>query len=576
MKKPASMAQPDLRPYTRTFFRGNRLNFALALTDVLLSAAANLLISWLLQQIMDLIGGSGAGWTLRQLAVIAAGLVAGAAVSCLFSYFFKPRFLTRAMAQYRETLFGRLMEKPLAAFTGENSSLYLSALTNDLSVIEKGCLTNLFSLTNSLLLFVGAFAMMLWYSPLLTLAAALLALLPVTASLLMGGKAAGAEKLLSDQNEACTAALKDALGGFSVIKSFQAEKQMCRLFADSVRSLTSARCRKERIGILIQRMGSLAGVTTQLGVFLIGAALALSGKGLTVGTVLLFVQLMNYVISPISVIPVCLAERKAARALIAKAASALEAAGEPEGNAQLGSLTQGIELSHLAFSYEDDKPILRDISFSFEPGKSYAVVGASGSGKSTLLHLLSASQTGYSGQILYDGQELRDIRRSSLYDLISVIQQNVFIFNATIRENITLFADFPEEAVERAIRLSGLSGLIRERGEDYLCGENGSGLSGGEKQRISIARSLLKNAQVLLVDEATAALDAQTAHQVSHAILDLSGMTRIVVTHTLEESALRRYDAILTLRDGCIAEQGSFEELMERRGYFYSLYTVSQ
>ena len=468
------------------------------------------------------------------------------------------------------------MEKPLAAFTGENSSLYLSALTNDLSVIEKGCLTNLFSLTNSLLLFVGAFAMMLWYSPLLTLAAALLALLPVTASLLMGGKAAGAEKRLSDQNEACTAALKDALGGFSVIKSFQAEKQMCRLFADSVRSLTSARCRKERIGILIQRMGSLAGVTTQLGVFLIGAALALSGKGLTVGTVLLFVQLMNYVISPISVIPVCLAERKAARALIAKAASALEAAGEPEGSVQLGSLTQGIELSHLAFSYEDDKPILRDISFSFEPGKSYAVVGASGSGKSTLLHLLSASQTGYSGQILYDGQELRDIRRSSLYDLISVIQQNVFIFNATIRENITLFADFPEEAVERAIRLSGLSGLIRERGEDYLCGENGSGLSGGEKQRISIARSLLKNAQVLLVDEATAALDAQTAHQVSHAILDLSGMTRIVVTHTLEESALRRYDAILTLRDGSIAEQGPFEELMERRGYFYSLYTVSQ
>lgn len=179
---------------------------------------------------------------------------------------------------------------------------------------------------------------------------------------------------------------------------------------------------------------------------------------------------MNYVISPISVIPVCLAERKAARALIAKAASALEAAGEPEGSVQLGSLTQGIELSHLAFSYEDDKPILRDISFSFEPGKSYAVVGASGSGKSTLLHLLSASQTGYSGQILYDGQEFRDIRRSSLYDLISVIQQNVFIFNATIRENITLFADFPEEAVERAIRLSGLSGLIRERGEDYLAG----------------------------------------------------------------------------------------------------------
>ena len=502
--------------------------------------------------------------------------MAGASVSCLFSYFFKPRFLTRAMAQYRETLFGRLMEKPLAAFTGENSSLYLSALTNDLSVIEKGCLTNLFSLTNSLLLFVGAFAMMLWYSPLLTLAAALLALLPVTASLLMGGKAAGAEKRLSDQNEACTAALKDALGGFSVIKSFQAEKQMCRLFCrqrtqPDQRPLPQGTHRHSH-----SEDGQSGGHNDPVGRVSDRRGAGPVGEGADGRYGTAFRQLMNYVISPISVIPVCLAERKAARALIAKAASALEEAGEPEGSVQLGSLTQGIELSHLAFSYEDDKPILRDISLSFEPGKSYAVVGASGSGKSTLLHLLSASQTGYSGQILYDGQELRDIRRSSLYDLISVIQQNVFIFNATIRENITLFADFPAEAVERAIRLSGLSRLIAERGEDYLCGENGTGLSGGEKQRISIARSLLKNAQVLLVDEATAALDAQTAHQVSHAILDLSGMTRIVVTHTLEESALRRYDAILALRDGRIAEQGSFEALMERRGYFYSLYTVSQ
>ncbi len=189
---------------------------------------------------------------------------------------------------------------------------------------------------------------------------------------------------------------------------------------------------------------------------------------------------------------------------------------------------------------------------------------------------MMAANPGYEGSIRYDDTELRQLRSDSLYALTSMVQQSVFIFNASIRDNITMFSDFPREEVERAIRLSGLEELIRRHGEDYLCGENGSGLSGGEKQRISIARGLLKNARVLLADEATASLDPQTASQVIRAILGLTGLTRIVVTHSLDAELLRRYDCILTLKNGVIAESGSFEELMDRRGYFYSLYTVAQ
>ena len=130
--------------------------------------------------------------------------------------------------------------------------------------------------------------------------------------------------------------------------------------------------------------------------------------------------------------------------------------------------------------------------------------------------------------------------------------------------------------LERAIELAGLSELIQERGENYLCGENGSGLSGGEKQRISIARSLLKKSQVLLVDEATAALDAETAYQVSSAILGLGGVTRIVVTHSLDEGLLKQYDGIITLKNGSVIEMGTFDELLSKKGYFYSLFTISQ
>ena len=318
------------------------------------------------------------------------------------------------------------------------------------------------------------------------------------------------------------------------------------------------------------------GFAAQLGVFLIGAYLAMNGNAISAGVVVAFVQMMNWVIWPISRLPGRLADYRAARALIEKLATALSKNVREEGGVSDLNLDRGIRLSKLSFAYEPGKQVLQEIDFTFEAGKSYAIVGASGSGKSTLLNLLMAADHNYDGNIHYDDTELKDIRSEALYDLVSVVQQNVFIFNASIRDNITMFAQFPQDQVDRAIQLSGLAALIQQRGEDYLCGENGSGLSGGEKQRIAIARSLLKNARVLLVDEATAALDQQTAFQVAGAILDLEGLTRIVVTHALDEALLRRYDCILALKNGRITETGSFQTLMDQKGYFYSLYTVSQ
>lgn len=139
-----------------------------------------------------------------------------------------------------------------------------------------------------------------------------------------------------------------------------------------------------------------------------------------------------------------------------------------------------------------------------------------------------------------------------------------------------MFRDFPKEEVDHAITQSGLTELIQKHGEDYLCGENGCNLSGGERQRISIARSLLRKTPVLLVDEATAALDKETAKHVSNSILDLESYTRIVVTHALEETLLKRYDQILAFKNGKLMEVGDFETLINEKGYFYSLYTVSQ
>lgn len=212
----------------------------------------------------------------------------------------------------------------------------------------------------------------------------------------------------------------------------------------------------------------------------------------------------------------------------------------------------------------------------FEAGKSYALVGGSGSGKSTLLNLLMGSYDSYDGRIDYDGKELKQLNLDSLYDLMSIIQQNVFVFDSNIQNNITMFKDFDQKRIQAAAEKAGLANLIEQKGFQYACGENGNGLSGGERQRISIARCLLKGSSVMLVDEATAALDANTAVAITNSILEIEDLTRIIVTHRLEETLLKKYDKIFVLQNGSLTEQGTFEELMNEKGYFYSLYMVSQ
>lgn len=564
------------RQLTAQFFRGNLPMFALAVFAALTGGTLNLIVTWLMQQLIDAASGLPGALPLGQLAWITGGFILLCAALMLLKYASEPRFIEKAMRQYKDFAFQKLTEKSISSFRAENTAAYLSALTNDAASIEADDLSQLLSVITKAVTFFGALAMMLWYSPLMTAIAAGVTVLPLIASLLTGGQLQAAEKRVSDQNRDFTAALSDCLGGFSVVKTFRAEKEIFRLFAESNRALEQEKFSRRRLKALVGMIGAVTGIIAQLGVFLAGAYLALTGKGLTAGAVILFVNLMNFMIEPVAELPALLAARKAARGLIAKLADALEQDEVQPDGVQIAPLMRQLRLEDVRFSYDGETEILRGVSAVFDAGKAYAIVGASGSGKSTLLNLLTTPGMAYAGKILLDGTELRTVSPESLYETVSVIQQNVFVFNASIRDNVTMFRSFPPEELAQAVRRAQLEALLAERGEDYLCGESGSGLSGGEKQRISIARSLLKHASVLLADEATAALDAQTAHQVTDDILSLSGVTRIVVTHTLEQAALRRYDGILVLKDGRIAESGSFDDLMAQKGYFYALYTVSQ
>lgn len=568
------MNKINIKRYRKKFYEKNKLNYTLTIIATIGFSVFSVVLAGLLKELMDLAGG-GSLAGLKNCIMMTLAVVAGYCVAFLVLRSAKYNFMRKAVAGYRNLAFQDITAKSIGSLSKNNSSDYISALTNDVTSIESKYLLAEFSMLESLLTAALSLLLMFYYSWVMTLAVIGLCILPVIVSVVFGSRVAEQEKQISDCNAGFVAMVKDLLSGFSVIKSFQAQEEAGTLYADRNEHLEQVKCRRQKTVKLIELISSLAGISVQLGVFLLGAYLAIKGQ-ITAGVVVAFVQMMNYVLGPINQVPVLLADRKAAAGLIEKLAECCVEDEDERKTELVSGIGAGIRFEHVNFSYEEGKEVLKDVNLEFDVGKSYAIVGGSGSGKSTLLNLIMGSYDGYEGRVTMGGQELRDVNTDSVFNVVSVIQQNVFIFDDTVKQNICLFREFPANAVESAASRAGLSELVAEKGWDYGCGEGGAHLSGGEKQRISIARSLLKESQVLLADEVTSSLDAETADSVTNAILDIDGLTRLVVTHRLDEKALRRFDGIIVMRNGRVAEQGTFGELMDRKDYFYSLYQVSR
>lgn len=562
------------REFKRRLFYKNKMCFIASVIMTIVMSFLNLMISWLIQQIMDSMANQNMQSVVRCAWIAASVVIAYTVANAVYRAVY-PRFLQRAMQQYRDYAFSRLTQKSLRSFSKEGTALYVSALTNDCTSIENNYLAATFTLIELLFCFLGALIMMLYYSPVMLVLAVALSFLPVAVSMTAGNRLTEQEKEISKKNERFVSIVNELLSGFPVIKSFRAETQASHLFSQRNEQAEEAKKNKRRTEQLISLLANDAGIIAQMGIFLAGAWLAISGKGVTAGVVIVFVQLMNYILNPISQVPLLWSNRKAAIALMEKLSDALSENVREEGREKLNGFSEKIEVKDLTYGYEPESHVLKDLDVQFDAGKSYAIVGGSGSGKSTLLNLLMGSSSNYQGEICIDGVSIKNIESESLYQLMTSVQQNVFVFNDTIRNNVTMFHEFPDKEVTLALERSGLSEFIEKRGEDFVCGENGANLSGGERQRISIARALLRKSPILLVDEATAALDAATARAVSFSILNLVGMTRIVVTHCLEEAILRRYDKILVMKNGTICEQGNFDTLMQQKGQFYSLFQIA-
>jgi len=541
---------------------------------MLILSIYNIVISWLLQTIIDIVSGDSS-MTILQVGIIAMITFLIFIAAYVIYRVARPKYLYQAMLCYKQKIFCKMIDKNLSSFRKENPSQYLSMYTNDAKMIEMYYFDSVLEMIDLTVSFVGALLLMLWYSPILTVFGLILSVLPIAASFPIANKMAEAERKVSDGNGEFVSIVRDILQGFPVIKSFQAEKEMKKNFFRENERMEHLKYQSRYIEESINLWGTAASVMMRLGIFLIGAWMSVSGYGVTPGIVLVFLQLMNYVISPIERIPSILAKRKAAIGLIEKMLVSVQINQEQMKENKIGMLKKGISLKDVSVSI-GNKNVLHHLNFEFEIGKKYAVVGSSGAGKSTLINTIMGGFSPVQGEVLFDGIDSREIQPESLFQVMALVQQSVFVFRDTIRNNITLFKEFDEEKVKKAADQAGLRELIDKRGLNDSCGENGNKLSGGERQRIAIARALLRGSQVLLLDEATAALDNQTSYAVIDAVLSMKEMTEIIVTHRLEEKLLYQYDEILVMHAGEIVEKGTFQELMQKKGFFYSLYVVSK
>ena len=393
MSKNGSAGNDRKRIYIKSFYRKNRICFLLTILTTLCLNGMQILLAVLLKGLMDAATNENMDglWKLTgQTIIYVAAMVAVMLIERQVKY----RFMKRAVSNYRNQAFEDITRKGIASFGKENTSNYISALTNDVSVIEKSYLLGNFSILAQVIQAAASLALMFWYSWSLSLVVIGTCILPVAVSLIFGRQIEKREKEVSERNAKFMSMVKDLLNGLGVIKSFQAQDEASALFYDKNHQLEAAKCSRGQAEQVVGIMSMVAGFGVQAGIFIFGVYLSIRGQ-ITPGVVIAFVQMMNYIISPIQQLPGLLAGRKAALGLMDKMAGYGENESEKEGLEVLSDLGEGICLEHVDFSYGDGAEVLKDVNVRFEAGKSYAVVGGSGSGKSTLLNLVMGNHSDY-------------------------------------------------------------------------------------------------------------------------------------------------------------------------------------
>lgn len=569
----------------KNFKKYDRFNYYLALVfSGLVYPLINLLLALVLKRLID----AGVARDIKALkyAIVACLLVCILLAAAVFiSELTKNKFVNNFSKKYRKHIFDEIITSDLNEFNNNSIGDFLSTMTNTIATIEDKYIKAYFNVISNFALLLFSVVGMFIINWKLSIAVLIISLLPLVLMSLLGGKMQTKQRAVLQQQDDYVSQVKDAFSGFLVIKSFNIEKQISKEFQINNNKRADGELALAEFNNISISISNFSGYLVFLVAYGLGMFLVINGST-SIGGVTAIVQLVNFVVMPMSKLGLEINNKKAGGSAVKTLNQLLAKIHIPIKNnypyLELNSFATDIKFAKVNFSYpqpgEKGKRVLSNINLQIEKGKKYALVGMSGSGKSTLLKLLMKYyKLEQNGSISIDNVNINKINLASLYKLINIVQQDVYLFDDTLAYNIKLGESFTDKELNDAINKSGLRKLVDSTpdGIEMNVGEEGKELSGGQKQRVSIARALIRKTPILLMDEATSALDQKNTTEIENAILEVADLTAIVVTHKLNPNLLKRYDAIIFMKEGTITEIGSFVDLMQQKGDLYNLCSLT-
>ncbi|MCD8040356.1 MAG: ABC transporter ATP-binding protein/permease [Clostridia bacterium] len=485
----------------------------------------------------------------------------------------------RTCKQLRTQISDKINKVPLKYFDSHAYGDTLSRVTNDVDTIGQSMNQSITMVIQSVVMLVGVLIAM--FITCWQMALAALITLPIMLVLIMVIMHFSQPQFRKQQNElgALNGKVEETYSGHLVVKAFNAEKKTADDFENTNSKLQKAMFWSQSISGMMQPVMSIMSYFAYAAVCVVGGLLMVNGSGgVTFGTISAFLVYVNLFQSPLSQIAQAFNTLQSAAAASGRVFEFLEEDELSDETGKTRKLTNGVkgdvEFRHVKFGYSDDKIIIPDFSAKVQAGMKVAIVGPTGAGKTTMVNLLMRFYEVNGGDILIDGVSIKDMPREEVHDLFGMVLQDTWMFEGTVRDNIVYSKQATEEELKTACDAANISHYISTLpgGLDYYM-ESGDELSGGQKQLVTIARAMIENAPMLILDEATSNVDTRTEELIQTAMDNLTkGRTSFVIAHRL--STIKNADLILVMQNGNIVEQGNHEELMAKNGFYSTLYNA--
>ena len=482
----------------------------------------------------------------------------------------------RVSARIRNDLFINLQKLPLRYFDNNSSGDLMSRLTNDVDNINTTLSQSVTQLFSGVINVVGMFIAMIILSPLLTLIGMITVPLTFISTKIL---AKITQKFFVKQQEELgnlNGYIEEMVSGQKVVSLFSEEEKVKGEFSDINERLTKSAIIAQGVSSFMGPINNFINNISYLIISVVGGYLILKGSGITVGIVFSFLLYMKNFTRPINEIMNLFNTIQSALAGAERVFEVIDEEKERdrEEAKAITNIDGKVELKNVTFSYEKGKEILKNVSIEAKKGEVIAIVGPTGAGKTTIVNLLTKFYKIDSGEILIDGKNIDDITRESLRKSVAMVLQDTYLFSESVSENIKYGRlEVTEEEIIEAAKMADAHNFIKQLPEGYntILADNGCNLSQGQRQLLAIARAILSQASILILDEATSSIDTRTEVLIQNAMLKLmQGKTTFVIAHRL--STIRNADKILALKDGEIIESGTHDELLKKNGFYANLY----